>query len=352
MIDLSVVLDQATQFLDRETIQFDDAEMALTGASVLVTGAAGSVGSAITRNLVQAGAKSIVAADISEAGLIRLERNIQPEAARQAHCEIKYALIDVLDIDQLASMLNEYSIDLVYHAAAYKHLPLVQKNIPAAIRNNVFATWSVIQACTRQNTRSLIFVSSDKAVKPTSVLGCTKRLGELIVAWAAVTGDRNHWGSIRFGNVFGSSGSVVEVFLQRLNTGKKLLLSHPDAERYFVLDSEVAGLAVLAASSDLGGDVLVCDSGPPVRIAGLAKRMIEYSGAPFGGDDALETIGCTEGEKISEDLYDTDNTISTSHPKIMRECIDASEILRLVDACRIQDTDTIAGIITDIRCEI
>ena len=206
-----------------------------------------------------------------------------------------------------------------------------------------------------ENTRGLIFVSSDKAVKPTSVLGCTKRLGELIVAWAAVTEANNNWGSIRFGNVFGSSGSVVEVFLQRLNTGKKLLLSHPDAERFFVLDSEVAGLAVLAASSDLMGDVLVCDSGPPVRIAGLAKRMKEYAGVPAGNDDALETIGCSEGEKISEVLYDPENTVSTSHPKIMRESVDvgdADEVLRLVDACRIQDLDTIAGIITDIKCEI
>ncbi len=367
MIELSVILDQATLFLDRQTIPFDDAGSAVAGASVLVTGAAGSVGSAITQRLLQAGAKTIVAVDSSETALIRLERTIQPVAARQTPRQtpgqtprqtisgIHYVLTDVLDSDHLASVLEKYSVDLVYHAAAYKHLPLVQKNVPAAIRNNVFTTWSVIQACVSRNTRSLIFVSSDKAVKPASVLGCTKRLGEILVAREA---DRKHWGSIRFGNVFGSSGSVVQVFLDRLNAGKKLMLSHSRAERYFILDSEVAGLAVLAAASELAGDVLVCDTGPPLGIAELAKRMIEYAGTPAGNDDPLEVTGCTEGEKISEELYDPDNTVATSQPNIMRESVDVGrlcdggDVSRLVDACRIQDTDAIAGIITDIKCEI
>ncbi len=297
----------------------------VTGKSVVVTGAGGSIGSELCRQIVHLNPRKLILFDISEPALYTIHQSIQ-EAVRLKEQEIEIVpLIGSVDNEsRLREALLAYEADTVYHAAAYKHVPLVEHNMIEGIDNNVFGTLHAAEAAIAAGVRSFVLVSTDKAVLPTNVMGATKRLAELVLQSLNEHGSTTTFSMVRFGNVLASSGSVVPLFHEQIRNGGPVTVTHPEIYRYFMTIPEAAALVIQAGSMAKGGDVFVLDMGEPVRIRDLAETMIHLTGLTVKdkdhpeGDIEIRFTGLRPGEKLYEELLIGTNVMGTDHPSIMR----------------------------------
>jgi FlaA1/EpsC-like NDP-sugar epimerase len=292
---------------------------------VLVTGAGGSIGSELCRQILANGPRELILFDISEFNLYSIHRELQQVAAAK---NIATQLIPLLGNTQrekkMRNLFTQFNVDTVYHAAAYKHVPIVEHNIMEGVDNNVFGTLATARAAARARVKTFVLVSTDKAVRPTNIMGATKRIAELIVQAGARKYPHTKFSVVRFGNVLGSSGSVVPLFREQINKGGPVTITHPDVQRYFMTIPEAAQLVLQAGAMGNDGDVFVLDMGEPVYITDLARRMIKLMGYvekdnenPHG-DIEIQFVGLRAGEKLVEELMLGDQISGTSHPKILR----------------------------------
>lgn len=326
--------------------------------SVLVTGAGGSIGSELCRQIMSCGPKLIVLFERSEYYLYKLDMELRKNFK---DIQIISVLGDVTHQQQLESVLSQYSIETIYHAAAYKHVPLVEANVIAGTQNNVFGTFAAAQAAINKKVKNFVLISTDKAVRPTNIMGATKRMAEMILQALADTTTQTRFCMVRFGNVLGSSGSVVPLFKEQIKNGGPITVTHPEVTRYFMTIPEAAQLVLQAGAMGVGGEVFVLDMGEPIKITDLAKNMIELSGfevkdATTGeGDISIEYVGLRPGEKLYEELLIGNNVQQTKHPRIMKagenflkfkELIASLEQLKI--HCEKLDVDSTIKIIQDV----
>ena len=329
------------------------------GKVVMITGAGGSIGSELTRQLLELGPKALILFELSEVALYEIEmeieelkwrRQTQPDVAPLAHTKIIPVLGSVLDRKLVARTISTYGVEVIYHAAAYKHVPLVEVNPFTGLQNNTFGTLTLAEVAKEAGVERFVLVSSDKAVRPTNVMGASKRLAELILQALAAPRGATVFTMVRFGNVLDSSGSVVKRFRNQIQAGGPVTVTHPEIIRYFMSIPEAAQLVIQAAAMASGGEVFVLDMGTPVKIDDLARTMVRLSGLEIRddenpeGDIAIEYIGLRRGEKLYEELLIGENTSGTSHPRIFKnsepvlayaELVPALE--RLDDAIQRQD---------------
>lgn len=297
-------------------------EANVAGKNILVTGAAGSIGSEIVSQLIGAGPALIVAYDISEFSLYTFEQSMA-KVRKHDDVEIVYLLGNVLDRNRIQATMRDRNIDIVYHAAAYKHVPIVENNPLVAIENNALGTLVVAEEALRHGIDRFVLISTDKAVRPTNVMGASKRLAELFVQDIATRDGKTTFCMVRFGNVLGSSGSVIPLFRKQIENGGPITLTHKDVTRFFMTVTEAAQLVLQAGFLAKGGEVFVLDMGNPVRLLDLAHLMINLSGrkvAESGQDPneiKIDIIGLRPGEKLYEELLIGGNVSGTLHPKIM-----------------------------------
>ncbi len=334
---------QVEDVLGREAVELDMPSIAsyVTGATVLVTGAGGSIGSELCRQVAALGAGRIILVDHSENALVAVERELQRERNYTATVP---ALADVKDPGKVRRLFERHQPAVVFHAAAYKHVPLMEANPLESVRNNVFGTRVLAELAAEHGVKRFVLVSTDKAVRPKNVLGQTKALCEWIVeAAAALDGNGTKFISVRFGNVLGSSGSVIPLFRRQIARGGPVTVTHPDMERYFMTIPEAVQLIVQAGAIGESGDIFVLDMGEPVKIIELAHNMIRLSGKEPERDIPIEFIGVRPGEKLHEDLWgEGEASETTSHPKILRAATapvdplwledELAELERLVEA--------------------
>lgn len=290
------------------------------GRSVLVTGAGGSIGSELCRQLLGCGIRRLVVLDHSEWALYTIDRELRDLAP---DLDVVAVLGSIMQPDLVGDTIADHEVDVVLHAAAYKHVPIVEHNLIEGLRNNILGTQIVVQAAEKAGVERFILVSSDKAVRPTSIMGASKRMAEQIVQDRASRSTKTCFSMVRFGNVLGSSGSVIPLFEEQIRKGGPVTLTHPDVTRYFMTVPEAAGLVLVAGSFARGGDVFVLDMGEPVGIATLARQMIESSGytvrEPSNPDGDIEicVTGLRPGEKMHEELLIGSDMLMTPHEKIL-----------------------------------
>lgn len=293
--------------------------------SVLVTGAGGSIGSEICRQIAQLKPSRLVMLDHSEHALYTVHQSLPPSHK----LEVIALLGSVQDGNYLRSIMVDYGIDTVYHAAAYKHVPIVEHNPIAGIKNNVFGTLAAAEAALSAQIETFVLISTDKAVRPSNTMGASKRIAELLVQ--AIHNDsrnkepnKTRFETVRFGNVLESSGSVVPLFRQQIATGGPVTITHAEVTRFLMSIPEAAGLVIQAGALGAGGDTFVLDMGAPIKIVNLARSMIKLSGHTVKDDDnpdgtiEIKYIGLRPGEKLHEELFITGNATATRHPKILR----------------------------------
>ena len=288
---------------------------------VMITGAGGSIGSELSRLALQRGAKRIVLFESSEFALYSIDRELRANPGKYK-CEIVAVLGSVTDTHVFSNVLRQNAVETLYHAAAYKHVPLVENNIAVAIQNNVMGTWAAAETAMSFGVQNFVLISTDKAVRPTSVMGASKRICELIVQAMAERYSATHVAIVRFGNVLGSSGSVVPLFMQQIRDGGPVTVTHAEVTRYFMTITEAAQLVVQAGAMGQHGEVFVLDMGEPVLIRDLATKMISLAGLHLrtaenpNGDIEIAYTGLRPGEKLYEELLIGDNPEGTSHPRI------------------------------------
>ena len=314
--------------LGRESVAPDDTLLGrcITGKTVLVSGAGGSIGSELCRQIVRLQPSRLVLLERSEFALYSIEQELASLCARRhLSVELMPVLGSVTHQRRNELVMRNSGVQTVYHAAAYKHVPLVEHNPIEGIRNNAVGTRRLAEAALAAGVETFVLISTDKAVRPTNVMGASKRLAELILqALARKSGATTRFCMVRFGNVLGSSGSVVPLFHKQIAAGGPITLTHPDITRYFMTIPEAAQLVLQAGSMGQGGEVYVLDMGKPVRILDLARRMVHLSGLELrdqahpDGDIAIDVVGLRPGEKLYEELLIGDNVEGTSHPLIMR----------------------------------
>lgn len=319
---------QIEDLLSRDPVAPDAAllSVCITGKSVTVSGAGGSIGSELCRQIVKLVPRRLVLLELSEYALYAIDQELRGYIqANELDIELIPFMGSVTDEQKCREIFEKFEVDTVYHAAAYKHVPLVEQNPIEGIRNNVFGTLNIARAAVAAKVKCFVLVSTDKAVRPTNVMGSTKRLAELILqAFARQYGQTTRFCMVRFGNVLGSSGSVVPLFRRQIAAGGPVTLTHPEITRYFMTIPEAAQLVLQAGSMGKGGDVFVLDMGEPVKIADLARRMVYLSGqdvrSPSTPDGTIELryVGLRPGEKLYEELLIGDNVTGTAHPLIMR----------------------------------
>lgn len=293
---------------------------------VMVTGAGGSIGSELCRQIIQQSPKSLILFELNEFSLYSIERELRQELASlgQSDVQVVSLLGSVQREDRMETIMSTFGVQTVYHAAAYKHVPLVEHNIVEGVVNNVFGTWYCAEAAIKAGVESFVLISTDKAVRPTNVMGASKRMAELVLQGLAKRQQKTRFTMVRFGNVLGSSGSVVPLFREQIKRGGPITVTHPDIIRYFMTIPEAAELVIQAGSMGTGGDVFVLDMGDPVKIVDLAKRMIHLSGFEIKdetsphGDIEIQYTGLRPGEKLYEELLIGDNVSGTEHSRIMR----------------------------------
>ena len=297
----------------------------ITGKSVMVSGAGGSIGSELCRQVIALGPIRLILFDISEFALYTIEQELRETMSLQGvELELVACIGSVLDTDKVSRLMSSFGVETVYHAAAYKHVPLVEHNAIEGVQNNAFGTLSLAKAAVAAKVKCFVLISTDKAVRPTNVMGASKRLAELVLQAFARQGSPTRFSMVRFGNVLGSSGSVVPLFRKQIAAGGPLTLTHPDITRYFMTIPEAAQLVLQAGAMGKGGDVFVLDMGEPVRIADLAERMVHLSGQEVRTKDTpdgtieIRFTGLRPGEKLYEELLIGTNVSGTDHPLIMR----------------------------------
>ncbi len=282
---------------------------------VMVTGAAGSIGSEIVRKLSEHDATLIVCVDFSESALYDLEQELK---RKHPNVQYRFILTDIRNEELMENVFIEYAPNFIYHAAAYKHVPLMEQFPWEAVQTNVFGTWSIAKQAIRFKVEKFVFISSDKAVNPTSVMGATKRLAEIIVQAFSSSKSSTCFVVTRFGNVLGSNGSVVPLFKKQIQAGGPVTVTHPEMIRYFMTIAEACQLVLEASVMADGGEVFVFDMGEPVKIVDLAKNMIRLAGYTPDVDIKIEFIGERPGEKLYEEVFSKNEKMKeTHHEKIM-----------------------------------
>jgi FlaA1/EpsC-like NDP-sugar epimerase len=325
----------------------------IEGKCVLVTGAGGSIGSELVRQILRQGPRRLVLLDASEEHLYEIEAQVQallqtrrtagaPGAA--AAPEIVSVLGSILDAALVRQTIARHGVETIYHAAAYKHVPIVEHNAVAGLRNNIFGTALLAEAAESSGVERFVLVSTDKAVRPTSIMGASKRLAEMVLQARAANGAGGTvFTMVRFGNVLDSSGSVVRKFRGQIEAGGPVTVTHRDVIRYFMSIPEAAALVIQAGAMATGGDVFVLDMGEPVKIDDLARSMIRLMGLEVrdpehvDGDVAIEYIGLRHGEKLHEELLLGENVTRTEHPRILKSeepHLPPTELAEELDALR------------------
>lgn len=321
---------QAIDLLGRAPVPADPKLMARTvkDRTILVTGAGGSIGSEIVRQIVKREPRHIILLESSESALYEIEQQVGQLIAaydkQAAPPKVTALLGSVLDAQAVGRILSEHAIDAIYHAAAFKHLPIVERNVTAGVVNNIFGTEVVARAAAERGVPSFVLISTDKAVRPSSVMGASKRVAELLLQALARENPRTTFSIVRFGNVLDSSGSVVPLFRRQIETGGPLTVTHPEAVRYFISIPEAAELVIQASAMAKGGEVFALDMGEPVKIVDLARMMIRLSGLQVrdaenpDGQIEIAFTGLRPGEKLAEELYISGKVAPTEHPRIQR----------------------------------
>ena len=301
------------------------------GKVVLVTGAGGSIGSELCRQIVKASPDTLLLLERSEFALYAINSELQKELAEDGRADsirVVPLLASVREETRMREIMRTWRPHTVYHAAAYKHVPLVEHNVAEGVKNNVFGTLVTARVAAECGVGDFVLVSTDKAVRPTNVMGTTKRLSEMVLQALAEKSSKaagaTRFCMVRFGNVLGSSGSVVPLFRRQIKEGGPITLTHSNITRYFMTIPEAAQLVIQAGAMATGGDVFVLNMGEPVRIIDLARRMVELSGCTVcdaqnpEGDIAIQITGLRPGEKLYEELLIGDNPLPTHHPLIMK----------------------------------
>jgi FlaA1/EpsC-like NDP-sugar epimerase len=333
----------------------------ISGCSVLVTGAAGSIGSELCRQILLLRPSRIVLLDSFEYGLYAIENELREAMAASSEdgeIELTALLGNVCNPVLMEHVMRRFTVETVYHVAAYKQVPMVESNIVEGVQNNIFGTFYAAQAAEKCNVRNFVFISTDKAVRPTNFMGATKRFAEQLLQAMAHNKSKTRFSMVRFGNVLGSSGSVVPLFRRQISMGGPVTVTHPEVTRYFMTVQEAAQLVIQAGSMATGGDVFVLDMHEPIRIVDLAKKMVHLMGYDvkdensYKGDIAIEYTGLRPGEKLFEELLIGESVTGTEHPKIMRAEEDALAwvelqplIARLQNACKTMDLPEIRAIL-------
>lgn len=338
--------------LGRDPVPPDPALFArnIAGKVVLVTGAGGSIGSELCRQIASQHPARLVLLDHSEFALYTIDHELRQQPTAPP---VVAVLGSVLDESLLRRTIAEQGVQTIYHAAAYKHVPIVEANMREGVRNNVFGSAAIARAALEGDVETCVLISTDKAVRPTNVMGASKRVAELVFQAAALrAGSRTTFSMVRFGNVLGSSGSVVPLFRRQIQEGGPITITHPDIIRYFMLIPEAAQLVIQAGAMARGGEVFVLDMGEPVRIIDLARSMIRLSGLTErtdeqpAGEIAIQAVGLRPGEKLYEELLIGDDVAPSGHPRIMsarERHIDPALLDKMLktlqQACEAEDTE-------------
>jgi len=295
------------ELLARQAKDLDRISIAnfIAGKVVMITGAGGSIGSELSRQVLAFGAKKLILVDHSEFNLYQISEELQSE-------KIVSVMLNVRDRKALEEIFVIHRPEVVLHAAAYKHVPLCEENIRSAVQNNVFGTKNVIDLSIAYEVEKFLLISTDKAVRPTNVMGATKRVCELYAH--AVHSHNTEIVAVRFGNVLGSSGSVIPKFQAQIERGENITVTHPEITRYFMLIPEACQLVLQAASIAKGGELFILDMGEPIKIVDLAQKMIELSGRD---DIGIEFTGLRAGEKLYEELLINDADLKTEYDSIL-----------------------------------
>ena len=292
---------------------------------VLVTGAGGSIGSELCRQIIKQQPSELILVELNEFSLYSIEQELNNYCNAHPTCHTKIVSIlgSVQKQNRLETIFKTFAVQTIYHAAAYKHVPMVEHNVVEGVRNNVFGTWYCAEAAINAGVERFVLISTDKAVRPTNVMGASKRLAELVLQALSNRQSNTLFCMVRFGNVLGSSGSVVPLFRKQIKAGGPITVTHPDIIRYFMTIPEASQLVIQAGAMGKGGDVFVLDMGEPVKITALAQKMIRLSGLtektainPIG-DINIEFSGLRPGEKLYEELLIGDNVEGSEHPRIM-----------------------------------
>lgn len=351
--------------LGREPVRPDAAVVAATlyGKSVMVTGAGGSIGSELCRQIIRHKPRALVLFEQSEFSLYRIERELAAiNQVEGLEVQLHPILGSVVHRRRCEVVMGAFGVETVFHAAAYKHVPLVEHNVIEGVQNNVFGTYHVAEAAIAAGVQRFVLISTDKAVRPTNVMGASKRLAELVLQGLAERQSKTVFSMVRFGNVLGSSGSVVPLFRDQIRDGGPITVTHPDIIRYFMTIPEASQLVLQAGSMGQGGEVFVLDMGEPVKIADLARKMIHLMGLtektedrPAGDIEVIYT-GLRPGEKLYEELLIGDDPQGTAHPRIMmaREVSlpwdDVAELLtKLTRASQAFDCQAVVEILKQAR---
>ncbi|NAW34739.1 polysaccharide biosynthesis protein [Halomonas alimentaria] len=324
-------------------------DASVRGKVVMVTGAGGSIGSEMCRQVMRGGPSALILFEVCEYGLYAIEHELEAMRIEMGASFPLVALLgNVCDRNRVEAAIRHYGVQTLYHAAAYKHVPIVENNVLEGVRNNVHGTRVVAESAARLGVERCVLISTDKAVRPTNVMGATKRMAELVLqdlasCYALKEGHRTIFSMVRFGNVLGSSGSVVPLFRRQLEQGGPLTVTHPEITRFFMTIPEAALLVIQAGSMAEGGDVFVLDMGDSVKIVDLARRMIQLTGLEVkdeenpDGDIEVMFSGLRPGEKLYEELLIGDSVVGTQHPKILRaheEVLPHRELVALLEELR------------------
>ena len=340
-------LETLGDLLEREGVPANPSllEARIKGKSVMVCGGGGSIGSELCRQILEQSPRRLVVYELSEFNLYAIEKDLL-DLVRELDeaIEVVSKLGSVQDEERVSELLRRYQIDTIYHAAAYKHVPLVEDSPVEGVKNNVFGTLALSKAAAENGVKCFAFISTDKAVRPTNVMGATKRLAEMILQ------DRSRrtgctYCMVRFGNVLNSSGSVAPLFKEQISNGGPVTVTHPEVTRYFMTIKEASELVIQASSVAKGGDVFVLDMGKPVKIVTLAQKLIRLMGRESLGENngsgvQIKFTGLRPGEKLYEELLIDGDVFGTEHPKIMgvrENCMTQQELedvlSELKDAC-------------------
>ena len=334
---INIDLEQIKKYLDKKV--------------VLITGAGGSIGSELARQILELQPQKLICLDRSENGLFYLGHDLD-----QVNSQTNYMTIiaDILDKSKVSRIFEDHKIDIIFHAAAYKHVPLMELHPDEAVINNVIGTLNMIQLAEKYNAEKFVLISTDKAVNPTSVMGATKRVAELVLqSYSAIT--KTALVTVRFGNVLGSFGSVVPLFQRQIAKGGPVTITNEDMTRFFMTIPEAVKLILQAAKMSAGNDIFVLDMGEPIKLINIAKRLIKLSGLEPYKDIAIKTIGMRPGEKIHEELWNRDEVpLKTDHPKISSAVgnhynhwdVMSKKISSLVEMAKARNTE---GIIANLK---
>lgn len=376
--DLNDILTGKARIEDIQDVEIDDLlgrmpvspdeellHACITDKVVMVTGAGGSIGSELCRQILRQNPSHLILLELNEYSLYKVEQELQNALKNfNRKTEVVSLLGSVQNQVRLESIMSTFGVQTVYHAAAYKHVPLVEHNIIEGISNNVFGTWYCAEAAIKTGVESFVLVSTDKAVRPTNIMGASKRIAELALQGLTARQSPTRFTMVRFGNVLGSSGSVVPLFREQIKQGGPITVTHPDIIRYFMTIPEAAELVIQAGSMGSGGDVFVLDMGEPVKIIDLAKQMIRLSGLETkddenpNGDIEIEFTGLRPGEKLYEELLIGDNISGTEHPLILRaeeKFLNWQEtqifLNDLDDACRHFKCDVVQNLLMNVPAD-